>query len=807
MQLTVTYKPGILLWILLLLLPALASGQSGQPQSQLARYTSKTLQEKLFVHLDRPLYVVGETLWFKTYCVDGSSHRPLDVSKIAYLEVLDKESNPVVQIKIALDKGQGEGSVRIPATLSAGTYTVRSYTNWMKNFSPDFFFETAITILNPFERPEAEPLAGREVPAYDVQFFPEGGHLVGQQESKVAFRAVGKDGKGIACRGVIVNQNNDTLLRFQPLRFGMGQFTFTPGTDTKYRAIVQDTQGNTLTYPLPEVQPRGYVMQVRDSTDGLLRVTVLAREVPSPEVYLLVHTRQGAVQSQTGTLKNGKVVFVLNKNTMGDASSKGGITHITLFDQSTRPVCERLYFTRPAQSLVIRESLNKAEFTTRERVYLNLSARTDAPLIEPAQLSVSVYLLDSLPHPDLPTLDSYLLLTSDLKGTVESPAYYFQESGPEVDQALDNLMLTHGWSRFSWDKVLADTPPIYKYLPEHGGHFMEGKVYSTLTGQPAELVRTYLAAPAPQPRLFVGLSDPQGTIRFEVKKLYDTQDVIVQTNTRRDSTYRIELFSPYSDQISSRRLPHFLDNKTPQLLTRSINMQTQNAYYPAPAARSATEGTDSLAFYGKPNEKYFLDAFTRFPTLEEVMREYVPGVFVRKQRGKFHFYVVNKLLPQGGTFNEDPLILLDGVPVFDTDKMMAIDPLQIKKLEVMNGQYYLGTLSFPGIVSYTTYKGDMAGFQLDPRALVLSYSFAQSQREFYVPRYDSATSRESRLPDFRNLLHWAPTLTTDAQGKQVLDFFTSDQTGTYQVVVQGLTVSGTAGSRQFTFVVKPEVRQ
>ncbi|GAB3167296.1 MG2 domain-containing protein [Telluribacter humicola] len=806
MKPVVAYKPGNVLWVLLLLLPVVVRGQAAV-QERLSRYTGSTLQEKLFVHLDRPLYVVGETLWFKTYCIDASTHRPLDVSKIAYLEVLDKESNPVVQIKIALDKGRGDGSVRIPATLPAGTYTVRSYTNWMKNFSPDLFFEAAITILNPFERPEAEPLAGREEPAYEVQFFPEGGHLVSQLESKVAFRAVGKDGKGIACRGVIVNQNNDTLVRFQPLRFGMGQFTFTPGTTDKYRAIVRDIQDNTLIFPLPEVQPRGYVMQVRDSTDGLVQVTVSAREVPSPDVYLLVHTRQGAVQSQAGTLKNGKAVFVLNKNRMSDASLKGGITHITLFDHTTRPVCERLYFTRPAQPLVIRESLNKAEFTTRERVYLNLSARTEASLIEPAQLSVSVYLLDSLPHPEPPTLDSYLLLTSDLKGTVESPSYYFQRSGPEVNQALDNLMLTHGWSRFSWDEVLADTPPTYRYLPEHGGHFIEGKVVNTLTGQPARLISTYLAAPSPHPRLFVSLSDPQGTIRFEIKKLYDAHDVIVQTNTRRDSTYRIELFSPYSDQVSSRRWPSFLQSKAPQLLTRSINMQTQNAYYPTPAARPTAEGTDSLAFYGKPDEKYFLDAFTRFPTLEEVMREYVPGVFVRKQRGKFHFYVVNKLLPQGGTFNEDPLILLDGVPVFDTDKMMAIDPLQIKKLEVMNGQYYLGKLSFPGIVSYTTYKGDMAGFQLDPRALVLSYSFAQSRREFYAPRYDSATSRESRLPDFRNLLHWAPMLTTDAEGKQVVDFFTSDQTGTYQVVVQGLTESGTAGSRQFTFVVKPGVRQ
>lgn len=93
------------------------------------------------------------------------------------------------------------------------------------------------------------------------------------------------------------------------------------------------------------------------------------------------------------------------------------------------------------------------------------------------------------------------------------------------------------------------------------------------------------------------------------------------------------------------------------------------------------------------------------------------------------------------------------------------------------------------------------------RALVVSYDFAQSRREFYAPRYDAADSRTSRLPDFRNLLHWSPTLTTNAQGKQSLDFYTSDQTGTYRVVVQGLTTSGAAGSGEYVFEVKPGVGQ
>ncbi|MPR34984.1 hypothetical protein [Salmonirosea aquatica] len=345
------------------------------------------------------------------------------------------------------------------------------------------------------------------------------------------------------------------------------------------------------------------------------------------------------------------------------------------------------------------------------------------------------------------------------------------------------------------------------YLPEHGGHFIKGKVLNILTGQPAANVSTFLAAPSLHAKLFVAQSDSLGNIRFEINKMFDNQDIIVQTDSRHDSTHRVEISSPYSDQVSARRWPQYALRRenADQLLTRSINMQTLNAFTTRPPIASMAVGVDSLAFFGQPDEKYFLDAFTRFPTMEEVMREYVPGVFVRRQQGKFHFRVVDNITPQG-IFKDDPLILLDGVPVFDTDKIMAFDPLKVKKLEVVDGLYYLGHRSFSGIVSYTTYKGDLAGFELDPRALVFSYQFAQSKKEFYAPRYD-ATNRDSRLPDFRNLLHWSPTLTTDAQGKTSLDFYTSDQTGTYRIVVQGITSDGTVGSKETTFEVKPGVRQ
>lgn len=762
---------------------------------QLVQHSQRAVQEKVFVHLDRPLYLVGETIWFKTFCVDAALHQPLTMSKVAYLEVLDKDHTSVLQTKISLEDGKGFGSVFIPPFLQSGHYSVRSYTNWMKNFSPDFYFETTITIVNPFSKPTFTP-ASKSTLAYDLQLFPEGGNLVKGIRNKVGFRAIGENGKGIKFKGTIINQQNDTVAHFEPLKFGIGSFDFTPTDGNQYRVLLTDTQKRWFTYNMPTIQEQGYVIQVKDSTALFLQVTVSARNLQG-EVSLLAHSKGIPKFAEKNVLKNGKTVFLVNKNNLGD-----GITSITLFDNNQKPVCERLYFKRPVQSLVLSAQTDKKQYAPREKISLDLtSVQNTAPVT--ADLSVSVFLIDSLPAPEQAFIESYLGLNSDLKGTIESPGYYFQNTGIETDQALDHLMLTHGWRRFNWDEVTQTKAPNFTYIPESVGHILCGKVVDSKTGLPASGIDTYLASPNKRAQLFVSNSDSLGRIFYELKHFFGSREVVVQTNTAKDSTYRIEINSPYSEKISSYSVPAFSFDagwKNP-LLTRSINMQARNAFLPKSAQQFTTNETDTLAFFGKPDEKYLLDAYTRFPTIEEVMREYVPGVVVRKRQGRFIFRVYDQL-QANVPFEEEPLIMLDGVPIFDTDKIIAFDPLKIRKLEVMDGLYYLGPLAFPGIVSYTTYKGDLGGFQLDPRALVLSYEGVQGKKEFYAPRYDIAEQQKSRIPDFRNLLHWSPQLITDPRGKQSLNFYSSDQTGTYKVVVQGMTKNGIAGSKMLTFEVK-----
>jgi hypothetical protein len=151
---------------------------------------------------------------------------------------------------------------------------------------------------------------------------------------------------------------------------------------------------------------------------------------------------------------------------------------------------------------------------------------------------------------------------------------------------------------------------------------------------------------------------------------------------------------------------------------------------------------------------------------------------------------------------ENPLTLLDGLPVFDLNQLLAFDPLKIKTLDVVDSRYLSGQQMFEGVVSFRTYKGDLAGYPLNSRALLEEYELLQAPREFYAPRYDTEALRRSRLPDLRNLLYWNPAVNLTANNPQTLDFFTSDQAGRYLMVAQGMTPDGHLGSTSFSIEVK-----
>jgi hypothetical protein len=756
-------------------------------------WRSGHIQEKIFVHTDKEFYLAGEICWFKLYLVDAGLHQPLDLSKVAYLEWLDKDNRPVLQAKIRLREGHGDGSVYLPLTIHSGHYKLRAYTSWMKNFGVDGFFEKAITVVNA--RKSAETPAAVTALQYTVSFFPEGGNLVGGLSSNVAFKIADQYGQSTECSGVITEDDQDTVARFQTQKFGLGSFVLTPRSGHRYRSTARLADGTAISTLLPAAYPEGTVMHVSAYGEDRIRVDVQSTTT-NADIYLLADTRQSVKWAGTATVKDGKASFLVDRNRLGE-----GISHLTVFDDRRQPVCERLVFRQPSQPLQLTVKAGQATYGTRRKINLQVSSTTDGNSPVAADCSVAVFRVDSLQTATSGHIFEYLWLGSDLKGKIESPGYYFDH--PEDRQALDNLLLTHGWRRFRWEDIQSQKPPVFEYPLEFNGAIITGKVVDARTGNPAtQKIQGYLSVPGTRTQFTSATCDEGGRIRFELKDFFGAPEVIVQTDPE-DSAYRIDINNSFSERYTEAPLPMFrFPRPDSTLLTdKSVAMQVLNRYAGEELKRFTFQpGIDTSVFYYKADRSYLLDDYTRFTTMEEVMREYVVLMLVQRRQGHFHLPLLD--LGDIQYFATDPLILLDGVPVFNIDSLMTLDPLKMRKLETVQHRYFMGSVNFSGIMNWTSYKGDLAGYILDPRATVVDYEGLQMQREFYAPSYATDEQVASHLPDFRNVLYWTPMLPTDRQGRGALNFYTSDLPGKYIVVVEGLSVDGRAGSGIASFEVE-----
>lgn len=751
---------------------------------QLETHANQQLTEKLFVHTDQNTYLNGSILWFKVYATDGVTNKPLSMSKVAYIDILDNNNAVILQAKVKLDHASGSGSLYLSNNLASASYRLRAYTAWMKNFDPGFYFEKAITIVNPQKTTDSKDVAR----TYTVQFFPEGGTLIENVRSKIAFKLSGNLPAVTSWNGYLIGSRNDTVARFAPSRFNIGSFSFTPRASETYRVAVKVPGEKVPEQAFIPVNASGYAMHLTDDGTDLLKVQASTKNA-GERVFLLTHSR-----SITKDLQTGSNNFQVSKAKLGE-----GINHLTLFDQAGKPVCERLYFKRPASTLQITAKAAQNQFGTRSRVALDIATATGGKGVA-ADLSAAVIKLDNLQAADDEDIESYLWLRSDLQGNIESPGWYFKNRTAEADSALDNLLLTQGWRRFKWDDVLSGRKPALSFPPEINGHLITAKLTNTQTGNVAKNVMAFLSVPGRRVQLSTSKSDSEGMLYFGTRDMFGLGEIMVQTNTLVDSTYRANILTPFSDKFSDFKLPAYKVNllQAESIKASNLAVQVQNIYHSDAVKRFIDPGLDSSAFFGEHSTLYKLDDYVRFTSMEDVLREYVMGVLVSRPRNHFKITVANNTGPLSGA----PMVLIDGVPEFNMDKVFSIDPLKISKLNVIHEVYYLGPSVSDGVLSFLSKKGDLAGMEIDPKTVVVDYDGMQLQREFYSPVYDNEQQRASRLPDFRTVLYWMPDAGTDNSGHRPISFYTSDQPGRYGVIVQGITPGGSAGSGTFTFEVK-----
>lgn len=755
--------------------------------------------EKIYLQYDKEYYVAGETIWFKAYL--QSDGKPSNLSNNFYLQFADSKGQVVSTHKFPVMGAVVKGNIDIPDSLPQGNYYIRALTPHMFNYDDAFIYTKNIFVF----RPETAAVTTTIPQNVSLQFFPESGHLIDGILSVVAFKATDQWGTPVEVEGIIKSDDGTTIASFKSFHDGIGKVQFKPKEGKTYTAEVETAAGK-RTYPLPVVQASGINLGIQDEKGG--KKFQLSRGVKNKEQYDLLFV---VAQINNHVVYEMEIAFEDYPSIIGHLvtdSLPSGILHFTVFNKDRMPLAERLSFIdngeyKGAANIEARQiNVEKKAANAVELVFPELIQRSCA---------VSIIDWSGKADTDQENIFSRFLLTGDLKGYVYNPAWYFEQHTDTVRQSLDNLMLTHGWSRFDWTKVLAKQMPEKKYQ-DRGLFSISGRVVDPSNKQPLAWgkIGFLVEAEDSSTQTLEGMVDAAGRFTLDSVAFFGNA----------------QLFYGYSDK-NEKQKPALvmLDENTLDNAIRIVPADIMKAGTKAGTqlqdkeeiARRYQQGKDKPGEI-KELENVNVNASSSKKPIDVVNEKYTTGVFrgtakesidninepVNDKSINAIDYIKNRIqqvtftganfvnrknfsLSSGqrwivGTFlNEQP------VDIFMLRTLRAVDLALIKFFDagfVGAGSTYPGGL----IAVYTRDR-----FTEQPKADKLEfveYNGYSIQKQFYSPDYGAAGAK-TQLRDNRTTLYWNPDVFTDTETKSVnLNFYNNDFSKKYKVIVEGFDAAG-----------------
>ena len=614
-----------------------------------SEYSPASFADKIYLQLDGKVYTTDKTIWFKTVVTNAVDHTPTALSRVLHVELIGPGERIVEKKLIRIENGIGEGFFDLNQHYPEGTYLVRAYTEWDRNYGDDFFFKEYIRVFSPSTKPKAEPISGvvliekpdkshkltasldpfaidslhkKELTIFinldgkkdsllvkknkdnrylldydipennryvtlemqtknqlgysktiavkedylDLQFFPESGEMVQGLPCKIGFKAVDCNGKGKKVEGEVVCKNSEVITSFDSNELGMGSFILTRAdSGTTWYARVNsrgkgggrmetgdgrtekaaEGQSSTLPgsrvdavstlYPLPKVKGSGNILSVNRFRDEI-RLQAASNYLKNDSILLRVTCRGKLYYEIKERLREGTRAFSLSSGDLPE-----GIIAFALLDKESHPLAERLYFNqRPETRVSIRVSPDKESYSQREMTRLGIEAADKEGKAVNASLSLLVLNKDQLGkiQSTRQNILSYFLLSSELRGEIENPGFYFSNNQDRHDD-LDALMLTQGWRKYNY------TRPVDKILFQPETNLtVSGKVSGAVFQKTKKGAELTMATFGKNRSFIKTVTDSLGKFTFKMDDEYGQNlNVLIQSANQKGEKKRLHHFA------------------------------------------------------------------------------------------------------------------------------------------------------------------------------------------------------------------------------------------------------------------------
>jgi len=673
------------------------------------------------------------------------------------------------------------------------------------------------------------PIILQDVTNVDLQFLPEGGHMVNGVFGKVAFKAIGADGLGKTIRGFIINNKNDTLANFSASPKGMGNFHLLPVKGEQYYAVYKlDKKEQQQALPIAFDEGTAVRIDHLSKKDSILVYVRASEAKRTTASYRLLAQAAGEIVFDAAlNLQNGFSNLKLAKKDFPD-----GIIHFTLFSPDQLAVNERQVFINRNQKIDLQVNPSHSTYGKRDSIAIELNAKKEdgSPLLGTFSVSVTADNQVKL-NPNEDNIISYFLLQSNLKGNIEDAGWYFNNDEPSTLTALDNLLLTQAWVGYQWNQLSKlDTIPLFK---TEKGNIIEGKL-TNLFNKPVPNISLTLMALGKTIFVTDTTSNVEGKFIFKDLPLLDSAAYSIKIKNAKgktsSATITVDEFNRAADPTSFNTIQPWYINTDSTTLNYYKSKATQNKREALITANKDVNQLKEVEIKGKLKLQQFaqqtawdskfllsideeeLKANSK-KTLLELLNERIKGFRKgfswtdvcgkRVIQHKFENYIIgNSLISHVMIDNINTHMVASGID--DTYNGTGMSNTASDSAIMSTNEYIFSTLKATDIVNITLYEGCSYYF-LDittrsgkgpwivrsPGMYVYRPLPFYNPKDFYSPKY--SVNKNVSVDDTRSTIFWDANVATDESGKAKISFYAGDHSGNYTIRIEGTDLSGRFG--------------